>query len=193
MENEDAELVTEYLSGEDAALSQLINRHVGAVYNFAFRLTNDAAAAEDIAQETFIKTWKHLKRFDKKKSFRNWILAITRNTAIDHLRKKRVFLFSFFSRAQSDEEAFSFEETLKDAEPTPEEIAVLREQTELLQKHLAELFLPYREVLYLHYNEGLTFEEIGIILKKPLNTVKSHHRRALMMLRKLMSEDASME
>lgn len=184
MENEDRDLITAYVNGDEHALAELIDRHTKSVYNFVYRLTDDPTRAEDITQETFIKAWKHLKTFRLEENFRTWIFTIARNTTIDHLRKKHTLPFSVLSKKNIDGDVLAFEETLESLEPTPEEIAVLNEQKVFLERALFQISASSREVLLLRYNEDLTFDEIGKIVGKPLHTVKSQHRRALQELRK---------
>src|ERR1700761_954795 len=93
----DEELIAAYLSGEEAAFGELTQRHLRQVYSFALRLVGDSAAAEDISQETFLKAWKSLQKYDESSSkFKTWLLRIARNTAIDYLRKKKHVPLSYF-------------------------------------------------------------------------------------------------
>src|SRR3989344_1965862 len=92
----DSQLISEYLEGNDRSLTVLADRHLPAVYNFAFSLTRDSQMAEDVAQESFIKAWKNIRRFMTTKNFQTWLFSITRNTAIDKLRQKREVAFSAF-------------------------------------------------------------------------------------------------
>jgi len=99
------------------------------------------------------------------------------------MRKKRDVAFSKFE----NEEGENFlEETLADTEPLADEIFALAEERKHTEKLLEELPPLYREVIILHYQNNFTFEEIGNILKKPLNTVKSRYRRGLILLRKML-------
>jgi RNA polymerase sigma-70 factor (ECF subfamily) len=176
---------SQHMSDNDLAktgsFDELVPRYAGPIYNFVFRLTGNRQTAEDLTQETFIKVWKSLKKYDPSQNFRAWIFTIARNTCTDYLRKKKSVPFS----ALSADEDLPFEETLADSEPLPEKSLERIEDSELLEQFLAELPPDYRIVLVLHYQEEMTFDEIGKVLNKPLNTVKSHHRRALEMLRKL--------
>jgi RNA polymerase sigma-70 factor, ECF subfamily len=190
MENTESDLIHAARMGDDKALAQLIATHSRAIYNFSLRVLNDPARAEDVTQETFIKAWKHLAKFQPGKDFRTWLFAIAHNTAIDHVRKKRVLPFSFLSSHNENSNETRFEETLPDTEATPEEQAVLREEKEMLERAVAQLPSIYRAVLFLYYNEDLTFDEVGRVLNEPINTVKSRHRRALIALRAIVEKTA---
>jgi RNA polymerase sigma-70 factor, ECF subfamily len=172
VETNDNELVESYLQGDESSLKTLIDRYTSPVYNFIFRLCGENDCA-DLTQETFIKVWKNLKKFDQGASFKAWLFSIARNTSIDFLRKKRSVLFSDFDNNEN------FEQSLPDNGPSVEEISTLAEDKKILDEAISKLPFHYRTVLLLHYVEGFTFKEIGEILDKPLNTVKSHHHRAL--------------
>jgi RNA polymerase sigma-70 factor (ECF subfamily) len=181
MEKTDEELIDEYVQGHEEVLPLLIERHLSSVYSLARSLTNAHEEAEDIAQETFVKIWKNLGRYKKGNVFRSWLLTITRNTAYDYLRKKKNIAFSRF---ENEDGQNTFIDTLQSTEPEALEQLVAHDDAHMLRQVLETLSPAYREVLTLRYGEELTFDEIGKILDKSLNTVKSQHRRALIELRK---------
>ncbi len=185
MEREDQQLISDYLTGDESALHELVRRYLKALYNFAYRLAGNTGDAEDITQEIFIKVWKNIKRYDQNYSVKTWLFAIARNTTIDWLRKKRDLVFSDFD---TDEGENSLLNTLADPMPLSDEIMARAEDKKFLDHALNKLPLIYREVIVLRYQDGLTFNEIGTILGKPLDTVKSQHRRALIALRKFLIE-----
>ncbi|MCM2338979.1 MAG: RNA polymerase sigma factor [Burkholderiales bacterium] len=176
----DEELVKIYKDGEDMALKYLIERYYSPVYNFTLRLVTKENTA-DIIQETFIKVWKNIYKYDiQKSSFKTWIFTIAKNTTTDFLRKKKSILFS-----DLDENDETFSENITDESLLPDEILQKLQDSELLNKKLEKLSLSKRTILIFHYQEELTFDEISKILEKPLNTVKSQHRRALLELRNM--------
>lgn len=183
MRKDDGQLVSSYLEGDEKSLNILVDRYLKDVYNFAYRLTNNQQAAEDIAQESFIKAWKNIRRFIPGNSFRTWLFAITRNTSIDWLRQKKEIALSSFE----DERGINpLIETLADGQPLPNELIARAEDVAYVRALLSELNPEYREVLELRYSSNPTFAEIGEILKRPLHTVKSQHRRALAALRRVI-------
>jgi RNA polymerase sigma-70 factor (ECF subfamily) len=189
-ESTDEEIIAQYKAGNQEAFKSLINRYASALYNFTARLgsRNDAS---DIVAETFIKVWKNIHRFDSKKaSFKTWIFTIARNTATDFLRKKRSLLFSDLQTTDEENSNSpaanieSFVENIEDDQILPDLARQKMQDKEFLEDILNSLRPSWREILVLHYQEEMTFDEIGKILNKPLNTVKSAHRRALIELRK---------
>ncbi len=185
----DEELAMAHKNGDEEAFKKIIERYTSPLYNFTARLTNKGEAA-DIVQEIFIKAWKNIKQFDPRKaSFKTWIFTIAKNTTTDFFRKKRSLLFSDIEKSGADDisDISSFANNIPDENLLPDEILSKLEDVKFLNKTLEKLPANYREVLVLRYQEEMTFEEMGKILDKPLNTVKSQHRRAIAELRKMLS------
>jgi RNA polymerase sigma-70 factor (ECF subfamily) len=180
---EDSALVLKVLKGDDVALKELVDRHLPSVYTFCLRYTGSPDDAQDAAQETFLKAWRKLKRFDTKKSFRTWLFAIAKNTATDIMRKRKSVPFSKFDTA---EENNVLTDTLADPEPLPDELFERASLASDARDALAQLPARDRAILSLRYEEEESFENIARILKIPANTVRSLHRRALIALRKLL-------
>lgn len=163
---------------------KIVRDNLNSVYSFVYRIVGDTSDADDITQETFVKVWKNLSKYDKNKSFKSWLFTIAHNTAVDWLRKKKSIVFSSF---EDDEGKNYFENSLPDPEPLADEIFSKNEEVSSVKKYILELPSFYQEVLFLYYDQDMTFEEIGNILGKSLNTVKSQHRRAILKLKEKMS------
>lgn len=186
MEDSDQQLIALYFEGSEEAFNFLIKRHLSGVYNFASRLSGDALLSEDIAQETFVKAWKNLKKYDKEKNFKTWLFTIARNTTIDHLRKRKNVPFSMFENSKGEN---FFIDTIEDKDPRADEIFARALRKEVVETALLKISPRYKEVLILHEGEDMTFSEIGKILNRPLDTVKSQYRRALLALKDLISDE----
>ena len=177
----DEELIISYKSGNQESFKVLIERHSFSVYNMAAQMIGKENA-KDVSQEVFIKAWKNIRRFDSSKaSFKTWLMKIARNSTIDFLRKRKVYSFSEISKDEMD-----FGETLKDEELLPPEVLQKLDDKNTLIDVLKKLNEDEREILVLYYEEEMTFDEIGKVLEKPMNTVKSMHRRAIIKLRNLV-------
>lgn len=184
MQKNDASLIADYIQGDEAALEALLRRYVKLAYNFIYRLTGNAHEAEDITQDTFVKAWKNLKHYKTNEPFKPWLLKIARNAAIDWMRKKKNLTFSDFEDKEGENVLTA---TIADSEPLPHEMMVRMEDAIFLDTLLEKLPPSYREVVLLRYGEDLTFDQIRKILGKPLDTIKSQHRRALLALKKLIN------
>ncbi|MBI4159946.1 sigma-70 family RNA polymerase sigma factor [Candidatus Wolfebacteria bacterium] len=73
----------------EVSLELLIRRYLKPIYGFTYRYVGAGQDTEDVTQETFVKVWRNLKKFDQNKSFKTWIFSIAKNTAIDFLKKKK--------------------------------------------------------------------------------------------------------
>ena len=175
MEKSDEKIIEEYLSGNEAAFSELVKKHLKPAYNFIFRLVNNRDTAEDLTQETFVKVWKNFKKYDPDKKFRTWLFTIAKNTTFDWLKKKKEILFSKFE----DDEGNNALENISGDEILPDEILERKNITEDLEKILSKIPPRYRAILLLHYKEDFSLHEIAEILGEPYNTVKSRHQRGL--------------
>jgi RNA polymerase sigma-70 factor (ECF subfamily) len=180
----DSELVGRVLTGDNDALHELVNRHLEAIYVFCLRYTGSPDDAQDAAQETFVKAWRKLKSFDRKKNFRTWLFAIAKNSATDIMRKRRSVPLSKFDTAEEDNVLV---DTLADTEPLPDEVFAEAGRATNAREALAQLSPRDQTILSLRYEEEESFENIARILKMPANTVRSLHRRALITLRKLLA------
>ncbi len=193
-EYSDTELVTKYLKGDGASLEFLIKRYLKPIYSFVYKYVGNAQDVEDITQEVFVKMWRNLKRpilglssgFNPDKgSFKTWIFQIAKNTAIDFLKKKKAIPFSAFENEGGEN---MLAETLVDLAPLPQELLEKAGMAQMLNSVMEKLSPKYRVVFSLRYNDHLTFREIAESLGGSLNTVKSRHRRALILLKNLLSE-----
>lgn len=181
---QDEELIESYLEGREKSLEELISRYLRVIYNFVYKYAGSGAIAEDITQEVFIKVWKNIKKFDAEASFRTWLFSIAKNTAIDWARKKKPILFSEFDREGGN----ILEDLLIDDLPLPDEIAQSKYAFEEVSNAYGKISADEARIIKSHDGYGLTFIEIAKTLGRPLHTVKSIHRRALIKLRKILGE-----
>lgn len=183
MNRSDSQLIADYLKGDEPSLELLIKRYFRPIYSFVYRYSGNAQDADDATEESFVKVWLHLKRFDQSKSFKTWIFSIAKNTAIDFLKKKKLIPFSEFENEEGEN---TFTETLADPAPLPQELLEKAGVAQMLSSAMDKLSPKYRMVLFLRYNDHFTFREIAEALGEPLHTIKSRHRRALIQLKKLL-------
>jgi RNA polymerase sigma-70 factor (ECF subfamily) len=140
------------------------------------------AEAEDLTQETFVKVWRNLDKFDQTRSFRNWLLTIAQNTSLDYLKKKKSVPFSQFETENGDNQLI---DGLADKTPLVSQVLENRDKIDWLVGSLPELSEKSRQIINLHHDKELTFREIAEQLDEPINTVKSRYRRALIDLKNI--------
>ena len=195
--SEDKNLILKYLEGDKASLDTLIRQYLKPIYTFVYRYVGNEKDAEDITQETFVKVWRNLHKFNERKSlaphrtkdsgsgFKTWIFSIAKNASIDYLRKKKEVPLSQFD--DNDGENIILD-TLADPSPLPDELFERASLSKTLTLAMEKLSPKYRMVLFLRYNDHFNFREIAESLDQSLNTVKSRHRRALIQLKKILTE-----
>lgn len=178
------QLVIQACAGNQQALEVLIKHSLPSVFGLSLRYMKNSYDAEDATQETFVKVWKNLKKFDVQKNFKNWVLEIAKNTCLDILKKKKIIPFSAFDTSDGNVLA----ETLASTDPLPLQLTETQILKNAFQKMKTKLAPIYQKILALYYDEGLNFREISNELNEPINTVKSRHRRALLMLKKFLTQ-----
>jgi RNA polymerase sigma-70 factor (ECF subfamily) len=179
----DEQLIDAYRDGDESALGILTSRYFDAIYRYSYRFARDAAATEDIVQDTFIKVWKSIAHFNEGMTFKPWLYRIAHNTAIDYLRKKKMIAFSQMTVGDDVEGSMSIEEHFSDESIDIMQETIAKEEREALTQKIENLPEHYKQVVLLRAEDTLTFEEIAATLEKPVNTVKSLYRRALQLLR----------
>jgi RNA polymerase sigma-70 factor (ECF subfamily) len=167
---------------DDEQLREIIKLYTTPVYNFIAQILSYGGEAEDATQETFIKVWKNLKKFDTTKKFKPWLFQIAKNTALDYRRRQEPTRPFIFDQIEELDEL----ESIPDFALTPLEQLELKQQAQQVQQAIIKLPNIYRVVLNLYYQEELSLAEIATVLDEPVDTVKSRHRRALLKLRQLL-------
>lgn len=184
MGDKDLDLIQKYLNGDKSSFDELIDIYLKTIFNFTYRLIGNGKDAEDITQEIFLKVWKSIKKFDIEKSFKAWIFSIAKNTCIDYLRKRKDIPMSAFD----DEDGGNFiQDNLETEEPSSEEKIVLKENKKLIDETLKELSIIQREIIIMKYVNELSLSEVADIMNMSKDTVKSHHRRALLKMRDILN------
>ncbi len=177
----DEELVLLSKQGDDSSFQELMRRYLEPIYNFIRQYIKTEADSDDVTQDTFFKAWKYIKKFKDGNAFKPWLYTIAKNTALDHIKKKKAVHFSDLDDLGHD---VDFADTIKDLEPLPPEIFERAELAKELNQALETLHPDHRAIMIMHYHQDMTFEEISEIINTPMNTVKSWHRRSIIKIRK---------
>ncbi len=172
----DEALVAGLAAGDPGSATAFVRRFQARVFGLAVTMVGDPAVAEEIAQEAFTRAWRHAGVYDARRGrVATWLLSITRNLAIDHLRAKRA--------EPLDPGAIGDAERALWASAPPVAGSETAEQTAELREALARLPTEQRRALLLATLFGYTAREIGAIEEIPLGTAKTRIRTALQKLR----------
>jgi RNA polymerase sigma-70 factor (ECF subfamily) len=174
----DSEVVQTFLDGESRAFGELVRRYDNRLLNFVFRTVGDRERAEDLVQETFVRVYRHLHRFDQTKKFSTWIYTIAGNLAKNELRNRSRNPLVLFQAIKQNWEADHRPLEWEDTTYKPDDLFRKRHLREQVEKAVAELPEHHRVVFVLRELEGKTYEEISDITGVNLGTVKSRLNRA---------------
>jgi RNA polymerase sigma-70 factor (ECF subfamily) len=158
----DEELIVQLKNGELNAGSALYVRHKNAVYSFCLRMLKDPAAAQDAAQETFLKMITKIQSIERGVTLKSWLFSVARNEVLMVLRRNKIIPME-----QYDDETIVFDHS------TPLSITIQSEMTEILLTAIMQLKPAYREAYLLRETEGLTYEEIAKTTSTTVSAVKS--------------------
>lgn len=174
----DEELAHLHLAGNPEAFQSLVERYARSLYGYARRLTGNDADAEDIAQETFVRLHKNLKKLQLDRPLKPWLFRVCTNLCRNLAKRKKSLLFTQLEDASDEQEGIAFIETIADAKPTPEARLVQSSQKQEVRSAVQRLPHKYQVVIALYYFEGLSYEEMAEALSLPVNTIRTHLKRA---------------
>ena len=166
-------LVEDARDGNQEAISNLYERTYSKVYYTVRAMIKDEDAVFDIVQDSFIKAFSHLDRFEGSETFTPWVKQIAANTARDWLKKKRPMLFSELSAGEDSD--ISIEELFEDGDEKhlPEHVIDQAETTHLIREIIEELPEDQRAVIGMYYYEELSVKDIALAMNITESAVKS--------------------
>jgi RNA polymerase sigma-70 factor (ECF subfamily) len=172
----DQELVAAALAGSQDAFYELVKRFERPVFSLIARMVADPTTAEDLAQETFLKAFRHLESYDRTRKLSSWLFKIAHNTALDHLRRREPETVSLEA---PDDDHGGLAAVLADPAARGADHGVTRaDLARALSRAVAALRPEYREVVLLRYQEEQAYQEIAEVTGMPLGTVKTQLHRA---------------
>ncbi|MFA4858505.1 MAG: sigma-70 family RNA polymerase sigma factor [Candidatus Margulisiibacteriota bacterium] len=179
----DAQMVAAFQNGDVGIFDQLVLKYQDIVYSLCYRFMGEAEEADDLAQETFVKVFRSLKKFRREAAFSTWLYQIAANTCKSRLgslafrfRKKLVRIEALKTEADLAQDIPRFE--LPDPRPGPAQALEENERDAIVQKAINRLPPDQKTVIILSDIEGLAYDEIVKITGFKLGTVKSKIARA---------------
>ncbi len=186
IDREDTALVIMVVKGDRDAFASLVGRFQGRIYNFIFQFFRNPDLAAELTQETFLRVFRFIDKFDTKRKFSTWIFSIAKNICIDEHRKigrrQVVSLDDVPQQIASDHSDSLYH---KD----PSFMSMRQEERMLLEEAIALLPEKYRAAIILCYFQEMTYQEIAEILGLNLNLVKVRIFRAKKMLLEILRKD----
>ena len=183
--NDENAWILQAQQGNDEAFTKLVEEYQTHVYNLCYRMLGEPEAAEDAAQETFLRAYQNLQRYDQSRSFATWLLSISAHYCIDRLRRRKL---SMFSMDEENDDGTSFE--IPDANsPDPEVESVKHEERDRLHILLKELDETDRAAIIMRYWYDYSEVEIAESLQLTVSAVKSRLHRARRALAGMWQED----
>jgi RNA polymerase sigma-70 factor (ECF subfamily) len=167
--NLEPEVLNQVHQGNQEAFTQLVETYQRPVYNLCYRMLGDPNDAEDAAQETFLRVYKNIKRYDHKRPFSTWLLSIAAHLCIDQLRKRRMVVLSM------DETPYL---EPADGMPGPEVSFYMKQEQKRVQTLLKSLNPHDRAAVIMYYWYDFSYEEIASSLSLTVSAVKSRLHRA---------------
>jgi len=181
MEVEAGGAVERAQSGDSDAFRRLVEQHSRAVFRLAFRMTGNEQDAEDVVQETFLRAYRQLDKYEARSSFSTWLYRIASNYSLDLIRMRKRHEDK---RERGKAEERDILQTLPVNTPGPDRITYSRQVQERVNEALNELSAQERTAFVLRHFEGMSIDEIGEALGTGTNATKHSIFRAVQKLRR---------
>jgi RNA polymerase sigma-70 factor, ECF subfamily len=185
----DQDLVARARQGSEKAYRELLGRYQRPVFSIVFRMVRDRERAEDLAQETFVRVFNNIDKYDPRFKFSSWIFKIATNLTIDSIRRKEVPTVSIDGsrNAVTADQVEATSIMLVSDDENPEELLEARQLGAEIERGIDRLRPEYRTAILLRHVEGRPYEEIAEIMSVPLGTVKTYIHRARHELRETLA------
>ncbi len=187
---QEARLIEACQQGDTSAFNLLFWRWERPLFHFVYRYVDDAALAEDLVQETFLRVVKSIARYSHRGSFSTWLYQVAVNQCKDHLRRKRLKVVSLHDSytTASGEQVF-VKDRVADERARTDAAAESADREELVRRLLGGLSEDQRVVIVLKEYQELTFVEIAEVLGIPESTVKARLYRGLRAMREQLERE----
>ncbi|RXZ81365.1 RNA polymerase sigma factor SigW [Paenibacillaceae bacterium] len=182
MKSLEARLARMALKGDQRAFEEIVGLYQDKLYHLAYRMLSNRQEAEDAVQETFLRVYNNLERYDDTMKFSTWIYRIATNLCIDRLRKRKP---SYSLDAESNEyEGLDGYSMIPSDNRTPESETLQSETQSIIYQAMGTLPAKYKTIMILRYLQELSLQEIGDVLGMPVTTIKTRVHRGREFLRK---------
>jgi RNA polymerase sigma-70 factor (ECF subfamily) len=174
MEESDGLAIARAKAGDSDGFRALVERHSRSVFRLAYRMTGNESDAEDIVQETFLRAYRQLNRYESRSSFSTWLYRIAANCSVDLIRARKV------------RQPVEVPETLQATDPQPDRMLFSSQVQQRVAEAMNELSGQERTAFVLRHFEGLSIDEISASLGVGSNAAKHAIFRAVQKLRRAL-------
>ena len=175
------DLIEKAKQKDQKAFNTLLNNYWSDVYRFQLSKTNDEDEAEDITIKTFSKAFDKIHLYNNRYNFKTWLISISKNIFLDHLRKQRTDIISINKK---ESEAYKiFDET-----PSAEDQLIIDQNLAQLLNYLKQLKPHYQEIINLRYFREMTYKEMADVLNEPIGNIKVKLLRAKKLLAEIIKK-----
>ena len=191
LEQDGSQFVRRCMEGDSGAWAEMVRTHQKRVYGLCYRFTGNAADAEDLTQDVFLKIYSNLGSFDPARgSLTVWVTTMTRNLLVDNFRRTRnQRATGSLDEGWETTDELSPTDRLADAGPSPHDAAASKELARMVQDALKQVSVELREAVILRDLQDLDYKEIAQVLSIPEGTVKSRISRGRAELARLLERN----
>ncbi len=175
------DLIEKARKKDQKAFNTLLNTYWSDVYRFQLSKTDDEDEAEDITIKTFSKAFDKIHLYNERYNFKTWLISISKNIFLDHLRKQRAEVISINKK---ESEAYKiFDET-----PSPEDQLIIEQNLAQLLDYIKLLKPRYQEIINLRYFREMSYKEMANTLNEPMSNIKVKLLRAKKLLAQIIEK-----
>ncbi len=168
--------------GDERAFAEIVGLYQDKLFHMSYRMLYSKQEAEDVVQDTFLRVYRNLDRFDPALKFSTWIYRIATNLCIDRLRRRKP---SYSLDAESsDHEGLDGYSMMPSDHKTPESEMIITDTQRIIREAMESLPPKYKTIMMLRYMQDLSLQEIGDIINMPVTTIKTRVHRGRDLLRK---------
>lgn len=175
------DLIEKARKKDQKAFNTLLNTYWSDVYKFQFLKTENEDEAEDITIKTFSKAFDKIHLYNERYNFKTWLISISKNIFLDHLRKQRTETISLNKK---ESEAYK----ISDETPSAEDQLIIEQNLVQLRNYIKQLKPNYQEIINLRYFREMSYKEIADTLDEPMNNVKVKLLRAKKLLAEIIKK-----
>jgi RNA polymerase sigma-70 factor (ECF subfamily) len=178
-QDQEQEIIGQVLGGDRSAFADLVEKYRGPIFNLAYRMTGSREDADDLTQETFIRVYQNLRRYDRSRKFFTWLYTISINLIRNHLKKNARDVSHLAANSSSLEHQVQGHES-------GEGDMLSNDRMIRLQQVIRNLPVDLREVIILKFVQDLTFEEVANVTGDSVSAVKMRIYRGLEKMKQMM-------